>query len=487
MTKDRLTTNQAAKALLACLEGFATGLDDDIDYILNITGDPKLRLKKSHIKNELIYLHIYIILQAAYCEFNTSSYKEIEIYFKEELKQAIEKKFSKFFSQLNMADILKAFEDYTITMNQALDDTKLDGTAVIVSFAQHISKRVLGDDIDCDLRYLAYFGLIYGKTLSSHRNLIKNNIELVPDNESGQGEDTAGLNIKELFAAIIGAKFDDVLKSYSWCHKTPVGINGITNVKIGDFEAYTCIGFRSDTKNDIVTNCIISIGQPTDINKYIEELMVRNEVVSYFDNYYGKNIPLLDAKETMIAWNIDEKKVLLYVVSEEGKISLQLYSKSDREAQPLLELIYAKQIKDPKNREIREQLDEILKILFAIILNIYKNKFPLDEKEKNLQRASTVLNELVLAQLKDESVAFKNNNANFIETEKKRLLEIEEIRKGLLDFLIAKGAIMKIWRCTESNMWIDRAKELKPSIDIPVAMGEILKVIKNCLSYYSSF
>jgi hypothetical protein len=178
MTKDRLTPNQTAKALLASLEGFATGLDDDIDYILNITGDPKLRLKKSHIKNELIYLHIYIILQAAYCEFNTSSYNEIESYFKEELKQAIEKKFSKFFSQLNMANILKALEDYTITMNQALD-TKQDETAVICTFAQHVSKRVLGDDINCDLRYLAYFGLIYGKALTFFRDFIRNNIELV--------------------------------------------------------------------------------------------------------------------------------------------------------------------------------------------------------------------------------------------------------------------------------------------------------------------
>jgi hypothetical protein len=182
MTKDRLTTNQTAKALLASLEGFATGLDDDIDYILNITGDPKLRLKKSRIKNELTYLHIYIVLQAAYCEFYKSLYNEIEDYFKKELKQAIEKKFSKFFSQLNMANILKTLEDYTTTMNQALDDTKLDETAVMVSFAQHVSKRVLGGDIDCDLRYLAYFGVLYDKTLTYFRDFIKNNIELVPNN-----------------------------------------------------------------------------------------------------------------------------------------------------------------------------------------------------------------------------------------------------------------------------------------------------------------
>ncbi len=181
MTKDRLTTNQTAKALLACLEGFATGLDNDIDYILNITGDPKLRFKKSHIKNELIYFYIYIILQAAYYEFNTSSHNEIESYFKKELNQAIENNLSKFFSQLNMANILKAIEDYTITMNQALDDTKLDETAVICTFAQYISKRILGDDIYCDLRYLAYFGLIYGKTLTFFRDFIKNNIELVPN------------------------------------------------------------------------------------------------------------------------------------------------------------------------------------------------------------------------------------------------------------------------------------------------------------------
>ena len=182
MTKDRLTPNQTAKALLASLAGWSTGIDDGIAYILNITDDPKLKLKKSHIRKELIYFNIYIILQASYCEFNTSSYNEIEGYFKEELNHAIENNFSSFFSQLNMADILKALEDYTTTMNQTLDNTKLDETAVMVSFAQHVSKRVLGDDIDCDLRYLAYFGVLYDKTLTYFRDFIKNNIELVPNN-----------------------------------------------------------------------------------------------------------------------------------------------------------------------------------------------------------------------------------------------------------------------------------------------------------------
>lgn len=295
------------------------------------------------------------------------------------------------------------------------------------------------------------------------------------------------LNIKELFDTIIGVKFDDVLKSYSWCHKTPVGISGITNVKIGGFEAFVSIGFYSDAQNDIVTSCIISIGQPRDIEKYKEELTLQNEIVSCLDKYYGKNIPCLDSENILITWDIGEKKVLLYNVSENGEVSLQLYSKSDGEAQPLLELIYAKQIKNPQNREIIEQLDEILKILFAIILNIYKNKFPLDEKEKNLQRAGTVLNDLVLAQLSGELGAFKNKNTDFVDKEKIRLLEIDEIRKGVLDFLIARGAIMKIWRRTKSNIWIDRAKELEPSLAIPASMDEILKVIKNRLSYYSSF
>lgn len=489
MTKDRLTTKQTAKALLASLWGATASIDDNIDYILKIAGDPKLKSKKIYIKKELSHLYIYLILKAAETCFFKSLYNEIESHFKEELKQAIENNFSTFFTQLNMADILNAVEDYTIIMNQLLDNTKLDETAITCSFAQHVSKRVLGDDV-CDFGCLAYFGLISFQMLEVFREHIKNNIELVPDNESGQGshcEDTENLNIKNLFYTIIGTKFDDILKSYSWCHKTPAGINGFTNVKIESFEAFAGIGFYSDIKNDIVTNCIISIGQPKDIKKYEEELTLRNEVVSYFDKYYGKNIHLLDSESVMITWDMDDKKVLLYNVSEEGLVSLQLYSKSDSKAQQLLDLIYAKQIDNPINKEIMYQLNEILKILFAIILNIYKNKFPFDEKEKNLQRAGTVLNELVLAQLKDESASFKNNNANFIETEKKRLLEIEEIRKGILNFLIAKGAIMKIWRRTESNMWIDRAKELKPSLDIPVTMDEILKVIKNCLSYYSSF
>lgn len=159
--------------------------------------------------------------------------------------------------------------------------------------------------------------------------------------ERGQGEIVA-LNIRELFADIIGSNFDAVLKRYSWSHKTPLGINGFTTIGIRDFEAFATIGFQSDTENDIVTNCIVSIGQPKDIERYGEELTLRSEIIPHLDEYYGQNIPVLDSKYTLIAWDINEEKILLYNVSENGVASLQLYSKFDRKAQSLLDLINAK-------------------------------------------------------------------------------------------------------------------------------------------------
>lgn len=138
--------------------------------------------------------------------------------------------------------------------------------------------------------------------------------------------------------------------------------------------------------------------------------------------------------------------------------------------------------KDP-NIEVIEKLDIILKDLFTILLNIYKNEFPSDAAVINLQRAGVVLNELVLKQLRGEQVAFKNNNADFINKEKIRVLMIEKIRKGVLSFLIAKGAIMKIWDHNKNNVWINRAIELEQSITIPNTTDGVLEVIKSYLLY----
>lgn len=292
------------------------------------------------------------------------------------------------------------------------------------------------------------------------------------------------LNIRELVNNIIGKKFDEILKEYDWCDIMPVGIMGSTYVQIGDFEAYASIGFYSSTNNNIVTNCIISIGEPRDLEKYHKELTARKEIVSWLDKYYGMPIPVPDQKNIFIAWDIDEEKILLYCVSEGGAVSLQLYSKSDRKAQPLLDVINvkSKRIKDP-NIEIIDKLDAILLKLFTVLLNIYIDKFPSDARVNNQHRAGIVLNELVLEKLRGEQViAFKEGNTDFINKEKIRLMEIEEIRNGVLSFLIAKGAMMKIWDKTESNIWIDKAQELEPSITVPAKLGEILKIIEAYLA-----
>lgn len=130
-------------------------------------------------------------------------------------------------------------------------------------------------------------------------------------------------------------------------------------------------------------------------------------------------------------------------------------------------------------------LDLILRKLFMTLADIYRDKFPSDTEEKNLQRAGTILNELVLEELRGEQVAFKENNADFINKEKTRLLEIEKVRKGILSFLIAKGALYKYKNHTKANIWINGARELEPGIIIPSRLDEIIEVIEKYLSYAS--
>lgn len=178
------------------------------------------------------------------------------------------------------------------------------------------------------------------------------------------------IDLKQLFDNIIGKTYDETLREYkifdsintdsvySECSNTemifqdplPFGKNTKmlcncvnTTVMIGGFEAFAALSLYSDTKNDIITRCIVSIGEPKNVNKYRSEQVVRSSICSYFEKYYGKNYMLEDSLElTLIAWDIDEKKILLYCVSKIGKISLQLYDKKDRNATDALDRIRVK-------------------------------------------------------------------------------------------------------------------------------------------------
>jgi hypothetical protein len=69
-------------------------------------------------------------------------------------------------------------------------------------------------------------------------------------------------------------------------------------------------------------------------------------------------------------------------------------------------------------------LDLILKDLFVTLADIYESEFPTDTENNNLMIAGTVLNELVIEELRGEQVAFKESNADFIKREKFKLPQI---------------------------------------------------------------
>lgn len=141
--------------------------------------------------------------------------------------------------------------------------------------------------------------------------------------------------------------------------------------------------------------------------------------------------------------------------------------------------------KDQQVIKIIEGLNTILKELFIILLDLYKRKFPSDDEQNNLQRTGVVLNELVLEELRGEQVAFKENNADFINNEKIRVLKIDKIKKAVLSFLTAKGALYKYWESPKADIWINEAQELEPSVIIPDKLNEIQEIIEKYLTYVS--
>jgi len=78
-----------------------------------------------------------------------------------------------------------------------------------------------------------------------------------------------------------------------------------------------------------------------------------------------------------------------------------------------------------------------------------------------------------------------HNNIEFVNDEKVRLIGIKKIRKGVLAFLTAKGALYKSWGHHDADIWINKAKEIEPSIEIPGSLDGISEVMESCLSFYA--
>jgi len=144
----------------------------------------------------------------------------------------------------------------------------------------------------------------------------------------------------------------------------------------------------------------------------------------------------------------------------------------------------------PSQRErtlkVIDRLDLILWEISKVVLSLYLERFPDDSERHNFTRVGTVVNELVKEKLRGEQIKFKGNNPYFVAEEKNKLLGMEKVRKGVINFLVAKAALYKSWGHSDADIWIERAKELEPDVEIPGTLDEISRVIESCLSYYES-
>lgn len=137
-----------------------------------------------------------------------------------------------------------------------------------------------------------------------------------------------------------------------------------------------------------------------------------------------------------------------------------------------------------EQEEAVEGLDEILKCLGEILCIRYRTMFPADPAHTIVLRASTVLNELVVENLRGEQVGFYHHNSEFVDREKREVMILEEVRKGVLDFLVAKGGYYQSLGIPLAELWINEAKKIDTNIHIPKTLEEVRKTIESCLTWY---
>lgn len=174
MAKDKLTSEQIGKLLLEVLKITAKYDHDRMDRLWSLVDVPKPTRSLRQIRDEISYLSIYIIYQALFLTFK-SDFDRILACFKEELKQYIEGKSSKYFADLSMLNILEAIKDYMGAHNNMITDS--NNSKGLAKFARYISTRILGEEVGNDIRYVMYFTDFYVTGLTSLTDLIKENIE----------------------------------------------------------------------------------------------------------------------------------------------------------------------------------------------------------------------------------------------------------------------------------------------------------------------
>ncbi|MBU4509722.1 hypothetical protein KJ830_01610 [bacterium] len=260
MTKDRLTSEQIGKVLLEILKTNAKYNNQRLNRLLNLADQPKPTVSIKHIKDELIYLDIYIIHQAISLTLQ-SSFDEIEKHFEKELKHFLENKASRGFTLSNMINILKAKNDYMEMHNNTIaKDGKSKG---LPKFAHYISARILGEHAGHDIRYVVYFTDFYVTGLTSLIDLIKNSMEIVPGNKEIKIQNkTVPVSLaEELFLFSFLELFKDLAITEEDCG-TLNGISVSSDLLQGDeiiksFKERINGRFVADDIVNIITNKII--------------------------------------------------------------------------------------------------------------------------------------------------------------------------------------------------------------------------------------
>ena len=138
--------------------------------------EPKAQVDLKHIKDELIYLNIYILYQVLLNRFKSHS-GEIVRYFKKELEQFLKGQKSGEFALISMANINNAIMDYIKQYGNIFANAK-NHSSGLKQFIGYISKRVWGIWGSGSLYVSMHMMNYYGTRVVGLTKLINDTIEL---------------------------------------------------------------------------------------------------------------------------------------------------------------------------------------------------------------------------------------------------------------------------------------------------------------------
>lgn len=177
--KDKLTPHQIGKVFLEILKLEARRINITINNIMTLVDQPKPKVDLKHIKNELIYLNIYIIYHALFNRFK-SFFDEITEYLKGELEQFLKEQASEEFALVSMIDVNNAIMDYMKQHNNTIAKDA-DSSTGLAKFAHYMATRVLGEEVGDDIRYVMYMENYYTSRVTGLVKVIDNAIELISE------------------------------------------------------------------------------------------------------------------------------------------------------------------------------------------------------------------------------------------------------------------------------------------------------------------